>query len=948
MSIINIRNHFIKYLRFWDWKKYFNFNKEGHDFRNVLFKMKKKPDIVSNIIFILNGKEDLLNAIKFIDENNKNVIEYEQLKKIWKYLLPKNFEWEQYKNLYTDLLTLEEDEVTNHYLLYGNYEKRIYRKILIPEKNKIPLQREITYDIKLLSSPMKIAYLKKKEEEEKKRHQEKEHKKIKRQILLENLRKQEKEEKRKKHQEDAKQDSVVSKTDTQCKNITIIICFNSWYKEKWQEALRLFKSLNKQTYKNYNVFIAIKHSILAAYFLKENIRNLKDFIIIEEEFNYKNIFCSIKNHANDHYLIILDIKDYFLSKDSLKIINKVNNVNEFITWEGNRENSFCIYSNIFFTRFLNNFKSNTDFINNLFRDVNRYHIPEKLVESKSIIARNNISKINNEINNQILPYFSKDSFYNTYLKDISEIPIFYINLDRSKDRNDAILKNILKTQELFDSKNIKLDVNRVSGVDGTKKENLNNLFINKIITVKKDTELGCLCSHLLSIKTAYEKGHNFAIILEDDIDLTPLFYNYDLFLEATKYLHDSHEIIQTYVINEIGNCNSNYNYCSPFLKWHFKYWSTASYIITRNGMKNIIDFFFEGDKIKNVYMNIFVADLLLYSFCDTITSSIPLCNILPVNSLIQQNYEPIQSNAIIECNVKNEEIKTLYNINRIPFSDDILKGDYLIFTSMGDNSHNAYRRWNELIKESNLKIDLVIYYYGDNHDTFNEIKDSCDLAVMRKGLKFDNLFYFFQTYRDNLDLSNYKRVAVLDDDIDLKCDNHNPLDRLFLLSDLFDVYISGPSCSTTAKNHILTWWKQTHHNEDTLCHFSNFIETNTPIFRMDCLTYLMNVCYKYKKIPSWGSDLFFINMLGFELSNKYLIIDDVQFINPTLEKKNVTVREIDTYCPEKIEEEKWLKIAKKYNLKHTVNNYTLNELSPKYKVYSKNFKISNIKHGISH
>ena len=131
-------------------------------------------------------------------------------------------------------------------------------------------------------------------------------------------------------------------------------------------------------------------------------------------------------------------------------------------------------------------------------------------------------------------------------------------------------------------------------------------------------------------------------------------------------------------------------------------------------------------------------------------------------------------------------------------------------------------------------------------------------------------------------------------------------------------------------------------NEDTLCHYSNFVETNTPIFRMDCLTYLMNVCYKYKKIPSWGSDIFFINMLGFELSNKYLIIDDVQFINPTLKKKNVTVREIDTYCPEKIEQEKWLKIAKKYNLKHTVNLYTLDELFPKYKVYSKNFKIGNL------
>lgn len=942
MSIINIRNHFIKHLRFWDWKKYSISTNESYDLRNVLFKMKNKKDRVISIANILYRKADLLNAIKFIDINNKNIIEYNELKNIWKYILPKNFQWEQYKNLYTDLLGLEEDEVKNHYLLYGNYEKRIYRKILIPEKDKFPLQREITYNIKLLSSPSKIAYLKK--EEEKKRIEKIKHKKIKREILLENLRKHENDEKTKQHREDEFNKIMsVSKTDSQCKNITIIICFNSWSKEDLPEALKIFESLNKQTYKNYSIFIAIKHGILSAYFLKENIRNLKDFIIIEQNFNYKNIFSAIKNHVKDDYLMILDIKDYFLSNDSLEIINKINNVNEFITWEGQRENSFCIYSKIIFTKLINNFKTNADFINNLSKYINRYHIPEKLVECQTLIDRNNFSKISNGLSTNILPYFSKDSFYNTYFKNITEIPIFYINLDRSKDRNDAIIKNISETQKLFDSKNIKLDVQRVSGVDGTKKENLNNLFLNKIVTIKKDTELGCLCSHLLSIKSAYEKGHDFAIILEDDVNLMPLFYNYDLFIESTKYLHNSYEIIQTYVINEIGNDKSNYNCCSAFLKWHFKYWSTASYIITRSGMKRVVDAFFEGDKIKNLYMNIFVADLLLYSFCDTITSSIPLCNILPVNSLIQENYLRIQRNAIIECNNKNKEIKTLYNINRIPFSGDILKGDYLIFTSMGDNSHNAYKKWIELIKESNLKIDVVVYYYGDNHDTFKKIKDSCDLAVMKKGLKFDNLFYFFQTYKYNLDSSNYKRVAVLDDDIDLKCDNHNPLDRLFLISEQFDPYISGPSCSTTAKNHILTWWKQTHHNEDILCHFSNFVETNTPIFRMDCLKYLMNVCYKYKKIPSWGSDLFFINMLGFDLTDKYLIIDDVQFINPTLEKKNVTVREIDTYCPEKVEEEKWLKIAKEYNLKHTVNNYTLNELLPKYKVYSRNFKISNIK-----
>ena len=41
----------------------------------------------------------------------------------------------QYKELYLDLQELDEDEVKNHYILYGNYENRIYRKIFIRKSN---------------------------------------------------------------------------------------------------------------------------------------------------------------------------------------------------------------------------------------------------------------------------------------------------------------------------------------------------------------------------------------------------------------------------------------------------------------------------------------------------------------------------------------------------------------------------------------------------------------------------------------------------------------------------------------------------------------------------------------------------------------------------------------------------------------------------------------------
>ena len=60
--------------------------------------------------------------------------------------------------------------------------------------------------------------------------------------------------------------------------------------------------------------------------------------------------------------------------------------------------------------------------------------------------------------------------------------------------------------------------------------------------------------------------------------------------------------------------------------------------------------------------------------------------------------------------------------------------------------------------------------------------------------------------------------------------------------------------------------------------------------------------------------------------NKYLIIDEVQYINPSQEVKNITIRECDSYCSENDEKNKWIKFAKTNDLDITVEENLIYDL----------------------
>lgn len=185
---------------------------------------------------------------------------------------------------------------------------------------------------------------------------------------------------------------------------------------------------------------------------------------------------------------------------------------------------------------------------------------------------------------------------------------YYINLDRSKDRREAMEKKF---------SNLK----RIEGVDG-KKLNVPNEILKKC---KMNLgEIGCLQSHLKAIKTAYDNGDEEALIMEDDIMID--FIN--------KWEKNIEEIVRDKPNDAeciILHCSSkkhilkmlemNCDY-SPWIKGRY---STGCYYITRKGMEKIIKL---GDNfIPKTY---YPSDHLIYKLIKSYNYTKPLFNSLNI------------------------------------------------------------------------------------------------------------------------------------------------------------------------------------------------------------------------------------------------------------------------------------------------------------------------------
>ncbi len=289
--------------------------------------------------------------------------------------------------------------------------------------------------------------------------------------------------------------------------------------------------------------------------------------------------------------------------------------------------------------------------------------------------RNSILNITNVKNKKdaygikhITDTINKTNMYKNTAESYIEIPVLYINLNRSPDRRKYMEKQ-------FDIYNIKYT--RIQAIDG------NKICSNSYINNYKDlspSEIGCTLSHLKAIKYAKSKNMKIALILEDDVD----------FCLTT--------IWQQKLVNLINSAPPNWGIIQLFtFKQKCKYdnkfylhntedpcYSTAAYIINTQGITDIIKHtgtqkYTMGKLINgNITPKDGRADRFIYDLTTTYYYATPLFTVNDEN--LSSTIHTSHSNQHIK---RSNDILNLYSkYNKIDNSD--IDKQYIFAKSLTD------------------------------------------------------------------------------------------------------------------------------------------------------------------------------------------------------------------------------------------------------------------------
>jgi hypothetical protein len=207
----------------------------------------------------------------------------------------------------------------------------------------------------------------------------------------------------------------------------------------------------------------------------------------------------------------------------------------------------------------------------------------------------------------------------------------------------------------------------------------------------------------------------------------------------------------------------------------------------------------------------------------------------------------------------------------------------LVFTSVGPNS-KFHKTWTE----PNQNYDIYIIYYGDDSASttstptlYEKYKAAAKWAEKRKGSKFQNFHYFYNTYPDII--SAYDRFFILDDDIII---SPSDISRMFDISYKYNLSICGPSFSEQS----IAFHPITHNRPNTILQYTNFVEVNTPLFSSEALKKFMK--YYDGTIIGAGLDYLYIWANDKSATTKFAIVHDVQCVNPSTQSKGLKTREL--------------------------------------------------------
>lgn len=196
--------------------------------------------------------------------------------------------------------------------------------------------------------------------------------------------------------------------------------------------------------------------------------------------------------------------------------------------------------------------------------------------------------------------------------------VYWINLDRAKDRCKHMEKNVLN-DDMFKHKKVV----RIKAID-YKDNNLDKYFKIAFNYKTTNTEYACLASHLETIRTFSKTDYQTALIFEDDVSLDYKKYWTKSIQQVIHNAPKDWEILKLCIWPYI-NFKSEYTLWKPECKYkngmfeNKADWGCIAYVINGKGAKKLMDKLYIDNKYDLSNSIAIVADYLLYTFLRTYT-----------------------------------------------------------------------------------------------------------------------------------------------------------------------------------------------------------------------------------------------------------------------------------------------------------------------------------------
>lgn len=183
----------------------------------------------------------------------------------------------------------------------------------------------------------------------------------------------------------------------------------------------------------------------------------------------------------------------------------------------------------------------------------------------------------------------------------------------------------------------------------------------------------------------------------------------------------------------------------------------------------------------------------------------------------------------------------------------------LILSTVGDKS--CHKTW------IGGNYDLIVIYYGDDDDKYEEYCHESKMCIRQKGQKFPLIAEFIDKNEELI--KSYKYVWLPDDDVKL---DYIDIEKMFEIATEHELLLCQPAVKSIdgTVSHEIT---RRHAGK---MRFTNFVEVMAPVFSVDAL---MTV-YRdfYLSSSGWGLDITWSHLLCNPI-DKIAILDSIVMLH---------------------------------------------------------------------